>query len=343
MEVGFQQDPTLTDSEAEKQAQVQAFLDAPVQESSLATVPSQRETKQQEKTQETLDYPGDPNATLPHEILGVAEDASQDDVKRAYRRMIRVFHPDVSKDPRAEEFAQKINEAYEQLMEQFEPAQEPQPPQPTSGEQKTNEQTKLLGQSNALELFQKTGVSPEDLITIEKVLTDLRELGPGLDPDTFDTSIDPPENVEEKKCDWNWKKVGIMTLCVAIDLSQGGYGIQHLMEKWVKDEGFPKLCEKIGVDPKDFLEMLDTSDACTFVFQMEKADKVKYLHTYTEAQLYELVRSLSPSERHEMLANHHDIRSAKGERLSDTDVDELIVKPLEKAGGKYADYVKKYQ
>jgi curved DNA-binding protein len=50
-----------------------------------------------------------------YETLGCKKDASQDDIKRAYRRLARKFHPDVNKDPGAEERFKEIGEAYEVL------------------------------------------------------------------------------------------------------------------------------------------------------------------------------------------------------------------------------------
>jgi len=50
-------------------------------------------------------------------ILGVARDAGADDVKRAYRKLARKFHPDVSKEPNAEERFKEVNEAYETLKD----------------------------------------------------------------------------------------------------------------------------------------------------------------------------------------------------------------------------------
>ena len=35
--------------------------------------------------------------------MGVARDAEPDEIKRSYRRLARKFHPDVSKEPDAEE------------------------------------------------------------------------------------------------------------------------------------------------------------------------------------------------------------------------------------------------
>jgi curved DNA-binding protein len=52
-----------------------------------------------------------------YKIMGVARDASQDDIKRAYRRLARKYHPDVSKEPDAEERFKQVGEAYEVLSD----------------------------------------------------------------------------------------------------------------------------------------------------------------------------------------------------------------------------------
>ncbi|MGD2048514.1 MAG: molecular chaperone DnaJ [Chloroflexota bacterium] len=50
-----------------------------------------------------------------YEVLGVERSASKDDLKRAYRRMARKYHPDVNKDSGSDERFKEINEAYEVL------------------------------------------------------------------------------------------------------------------------------------------------------------------------------------------------------------------------------------
>ena len=52
-----------------------------------------------------------------YNVLGVARDASQDDIKRAYRKMARKFHPDVSKEANAEDRFKEVQEAYEVLKD----------------------------------------------------------------------------------------------------------------------------------------------------------------------------------------------------------------------------------
>jgi curved DNA-binding protein len=52
-----------------------------------------------------------------YKIMGVGREASADDVKRAYRRLARKYHPDVSKEPNAEERFKEIGEAYEVLRD----------------------------------------------------------------------------------------------------------------------------------------------------------------------------------------------------------------------------------
>src|SRR6187401_812663 len=52
-----------------------------------------------------------------YQIMGVARDASQDEIKRAYRRLARKYHPDVSKEANAEEKFKNVQEAYEVLKD----------------------------------------------------------------------------------------------------------------------------------------------------------------------------------------------------------------------------------
>ncbi|GAA0740137.1 molecular chaperone DnaJ [Dactylosporangium roseum] len=50
-------------------------------------------------------------------ILGVKRDSTADEIKRAYRRLAREFHPDVNPDPVAQEKFKEINAAYEVLSD----------------------------------------------------------------------------------------------------------------------------------------------------------------------------------------------------------------------------------
>src|ERR671916_983518 len=50
-------------------------------------------------------------------ILGLNRDATDDDIKRAYRRLARQYHPDVNPDPEAHEKFKDINAAYEVLSD----------------------------------------------------------------------------------------------------------------------------------------------------------------------------------------------------------------------------------
>ncbi len=52
-----------------------------------------------------------------YEVLGVPRNASNDDLKSAFRNLARKYHPDVSDDPDAEEKFKEINEAYAVLSD----------------------------------------------------------------------------------------------------------------------------------------------------------------------------------------------------------------------------------
>ena len=52
-----------------------------------------------------------------YQILGVPREASQDDIKRAYRKLARKYHPDVSKEKDAEARFKEVGEAYEVLKD----------------------------------------------------------------------------------------------------------------------------------------------------------------------------------------------------------------------------------
>ena len=52
-----------------------------------------------------------------YEIMGVDRNATQDEIKRAYRKLARKYHPDVSKEPDAEARFKEIGEAYEVLKD----------------------------------------------------------------------------------------------------------------------------------------------------------------------------------------------------------------------------------
>ena len=53
-----------------------------------------------------------------YEVLGVSRDATEEDIKRAYRKLARELHPDVNQhDPQAEERFKEVSAAYEVLSD----------------------------------------------------------------------------------------------------------------------------------------------------------------------------------------------------------------------------------
>lgn len=52
-----------------------------------------------------------------YEVLGVSRDATADEIKKAYRKLARQYHPDVNKAPDAEEKFKEVKEAYDTLSD----------------------------------------------------------------------------------------------------------------------------------------------------------------------------------------------------------------------------------
>src|SRR4051794_14760591 len=53
-----------------------------------------------------------------YELLGVPPDADTEEIRRAYRKLARENHPDINKDPAAEDRFKEISEAYELLRDE---------------------------------------------------------------------------------------------------------------------------------------------------------------------------------------------------------------------------------
>lgn len=52
-----------------------------------------------------------------YEVLELSKNASSEDIKKSYRKLAKKYHPDINKDPGAEEKFKEINEAYEVLSD----------------------------------------------------------------------------------------------------------------------------------------------------------------------------------------------------------------------------------
>ena len=53
-----------------------------------------------------------------YEVLGINKGATQDEIKKAYRKLSKKFHPDINKEPDADEKFKEVKEAYEVLSDE---------------------------------------------------------------------------------------------------------------------------------------------------------------------------------------------------------------------------------
>ncbi len=53
-----------------------------------------------------------------YEVLGISKSASDDEIKKAYRKLAKKYHPDVSTEPNAEQKFKEVQEAYDVLSDQ---------------------------------------------------------------------------------------------------------------------------------------------------------------------------------------------------------------------------------
>jgi curved DNA-binding protein len=65
-----------------------------------------------------------------YETLGVPRDATSEDIRKAYRKLAREYHPDVNKDPGAADRFKEVSEAYEVLRDEEKRARYDRPPPP---------------------------------------------------------------------------------------------------------------------------------------------------------------------------------------------------------------------
>ena len=54
-----------------------------------------------------------------YEVLGVNKSASKDEIKSAYRKLAKKYHPDINKEPGAEEKFKEVQEAWDVLGDIF--------------------------------------------------------------------------------------------------------------------------------------------------------------------------------------------------------------------------------
>jgi curved DNA-binding protein len=97
-----------------------------------------------------------------YKVMGLSRDANEKDIKMAYRKLARKYHPDISKEPNAEEKFKELGEAYEVLKD---------PAKRTAynnfGKQRQHEQQQQYSYNqHAQNDWQSAGIDPDILESI---------------------------------------------------------------------------------------------------------------------------------------------------------------------------------
>jgi curved DNA-binding protein CbpA len=114
-----------------------------------------------------------------YEILGLTPGASQDEIKRAYRQLIRIWHPDGFTDPvkklQAEERTKIINAAYKKLKSDAQTQQQTYSSQPPQAPRKQRTSVNAQSKASSAERFYQSGVENVQLDKYEDAIADFSQ------------------------------------------------------------------------------------------------------------------------------------------------------------------------
>lgn len=97
----------------------------------------------------------------PHKLLGVSENASEDEIRRSYRKLVRKHHPDLNpEDPGAEERFKELQQAYEALTNPAKRGGFDRATRPKTTGRPTGTRAEFSG--NLSDLLKKLGYQPKN-------------------------------------------------------------------------------------------------------------------------------------------------------------------------------------
>ena len=109
-----------------------------------------------------------------YEELGVSRDASADEIKKAYRKLAKKYHPDISKEADAEAKMQAINVAYDTLGDATKKAEYDQMLDHPQGFAGFGQGAGGFGQGSSIAKVQAMGV--QTLVALRIYLVDLAQV-----------------------------------------------------------------------------------------------------------------------------------------------------------------------
>ena len=110
-----------------------------------------------------------------YEVLGISKTANADEIKRAYRKKAKQYHPDICKEPDAEEKFKEVQEAYEVLSDDNKRAAYDRYGH-AAFEQGDKIDANQKQQAEQLKTELKTALDNNDMATLEAKMSELEQM-----------------------------------------------------------------------------------------------------------------------------------------------------------------------
>lgn len=300
---------------------VEAILGATVTGGDLA-----KRDAEAPNTAPEVEFPGNLDATTPLEIFGLPPTATAEEIKTAWRRLARMYHPDLHpEDPTAEEKFKVVNNAYEKLSgkkSRSETSREVAPSETSQAEldQRLKSEQKFFA-NFGVDSAQFPGM-PADVSQV------LEQLSVDATQPSEDDSIEPL-NKEVKRNPVEVRDLARWMVLISLDqVFNHGYGTQAALDQLFRDRALAPFMKWMGVDDETMKYFINNShDMAHSLSRLDTPMLKQQLDHMSGQETYEFLASMSPSERQRFVSDGK-IEGQFGDHRFDENEKKKIVEKL---------------